>query len=154
MFLKRTFLLIGIGLATLTGCSVTSVESGNTNVSLSDEKINLNVKHADLISSFTDNEKYLNKDYLYELDTLDDEDNVNIIVTLDSEGLIDLYNQNSRGYKTVGDYASGNYAKNTSRSMDNDQAELIDLLMRENYIEEVSHTYKTLFNGFSANTTY
>ena len=57
MFLKRTFLLIGIGLATLTGCSVTSVDSGNTNISLSNEKINLNVKHADLISNFTDNEK-------------------------------------------------------------------------------------------------
>ena len=94
MNLKRTLLLFGIGIFALTGCSVEESNGGiNTNHSSSDEKISLNIHQADLIADITDNERYLNKDYLYDLVSLDDSDNVNIIVTLDDESLADLYNK-------------------------------------------------------------
>lgn len=155
MNLKRTLLLFGIGIFALTGCSVEESNGGiNTNHSSSDEKISLNIHQADLIADITDNERYLNKDYLYDLVSLDDSDNVNIIVTLDDESLADLYNKDSKRYKDLSSYATGDYASSIAKKMNYEQEVISKELIKENYINEVNHYFTTLLNGFSANTTY
>jgi hypothetical protein len=144
---------MGLGLVTLTGCTAkneSNLESdGKVNTSIS-----LNVKQADLIADITDNVKYLNKDYLYDLDSLDDDDNINVIITLAKDGLSDSYNANSKGYNSLGDYVASDYANSKIRGMKKEQNKLANELLENKFINDVNHSYTTLFNGFSANTTY
>ena len=152
MKLKRIFLIAGLGLLTLTGCSAEN--GGVSSTEKLNNSISLNVKQADLIADITDNEKYLNKDYLYEIDGLDNEDTINIIITLSKEGLADSFNSNSSRYSSLGDYANSNYASSKIREMKNEQTKFAKELLENDYINEVNHSYTTLFNGFSATTTY
>ena len=151
MKIKRMLMLFSLGLLTLTGCSTNSNQSdvGTT----SNDKISLNVHQADLIADITDNEKYLNKDLLYSVDTLDDSDSINIIITMDTTGLADKYSK-SKGYKTLGDYVNSNKSQSAIKQMSKDQEQLAEYLIDKDYINEVHHSYTTLFNGFSAQTTY
>ena len=91
-FMKK-FLLISMLLLLLTGCSNGSSVVTNEEEAEENNRISLNVTQADLIANITDNIKYLNKDLLHELDTLDDSDTVNVIVSLKSNGLVDAYNE-------------------------------------------------------------
>ena len=118
------------------------------------ERIKLNVEQSDLIASFTNNEKYLNKDLFKELNILDDEDSVNIIITLNDKGLMDSYGQNNYGFLTIGEFADSRYANSEIKTMAKDQEEVINELISKGYIESANHSYTTLFNGFSAKTTY
>ena len=153
MKLKRIFLIAGLGLLTLTGCSAENSDGVPSTEKLNNS-ISLNVKQADLIADITDNEKYLNKDYLYEIDGLDNEDTINIIITLSNEGLSDSFNSNSKGYSSLGDYANSNYANSKIRQMKNEQNKFAKELLENEYINKINHSYTTLFNGFSATTTY
>ena len=155
MKVKRTLLLMSMGILALTGCSVeNSKDEIKVNNPSKDEKISLNVHQADLIADITDNERYLNKEYLYDLVSLDDSDKINIIVTLDNEGLADLYNEDGRRFSSLSEYAKGSYANGIINEMNYDQELLSNQLIKERYINSVNHYYTTLFNGFSANTTY
>ena len=118
------------------------------------ERIKLNIEQSDLIASFTNNEKYLNKDLFKELNILDDEDLVNIIITLNDKGLMDSYGQNNYGFLTIGEFADSRYANSEIKTMAKDQEEVINELISKGYIESANHSYTTLFNGFSAKTTY
>ena len=154
MKVKRSLLLFSIGMLALTGCSVKD-SSGEVDISQSkNEKINLNIHHADLIADITDNEKYLNKKYLYDLVSLDDSDKINVIVTLDNEGLADLYNEDSRRFSSLSDYAGSSYANSIIKDMNLEQELLANNLIEDKFINSVNHYYTTLLNGFSANTTY
>ena len=119
-----------------------------------DETIRLNLQSLDLIADITDNEKYLNKDLFGELKGLDDNDNINIIVTLDKNGLIDSYSLDNKGYVTLGDYASSRKASASISDMNEKQQKLASELLDKKYINSVNHSYTTLLNGFSAETTY
>lgn len=152
-FMKK-FLLISMLLLLLTGCSNGSSVVTNEEEAEENNRISLNVTQADLIANITDNIKYLNKDLLHELDTLDDSDTVNVIVSLKSNGLVDAYNENQKGYSSLSEYANSNSVSKTIKSMVRDQETLINKLLSEKYINKVNHSYKTLFNGFSATTTY
>ncbi len=145
LFLLSLILLFGVA-------SCTAKEKNNT--SSDEEKISLNIQHADLIASMTDNEKYLNKDYLYDLEGLDDSDKVNVIISTKSISLLDRYNNNSRGYSTLSEYAGSSYAVSQAEKMLNEQNSLAEKLIEGKYINSVNHAYTTLINGFSASTTY
>ena len=80
MNFTKKILLLFLFVFLLTGCNngkevISTDEENNKN-----DKISLNVQQANLISSITDNIKYLNQDLLFKIDQLDDSDNVNIII--------------------------------------------------------------------------
>ena len=154
MRLKRALLLVGIGVFGLTSCNVENSDDNLNINNSSNEKISLNIHQTDLIADITDNEKYLNKNYLYDLVSLDDSDKINIIVTLDSGGLADEYNKNKGNYNSLSEYAEGSYATSLARQMNLEQDILSRELFKENFINNVNHKFTTLFNGFSAETTY
>lgn len=144
-------LLIILLLVFLTGCTASSQNSESEK---ENNKVSLNLSQANLIASITDNEKYLNDEYLYKLNTLDDSDKISVIITLKSNGLVDYYNNNHRGYSSLSSYSESKYATNKVDTMIKEQKNCIQNLMDQKYINEVNHTYTTLFNGFSAQTTY
>ncbi len=151
-FIKK-FLLVSVLALLLTGCSNGVIPDTNE---LNDEnnKISLNITQADLIASVTDNIKYLNKDLLYEINTLDDSDTVNVIISLKSAGIVDKYNENQKGFRTVSEYANSTSTTKEIKSMVKSQETMIEKLIDGGYINKVNHSYTTLFNGFSATTTY
>ena len=151
MKVKRLFMLSVLALLVLTGCSLNEKAESVTNES---EKQHLNITQADLIASITDNEKYLNPDLIYDLETLDESDSISVIITLDAEGVFDSYIENARGYDSVGTYATSNYGIYEKNKMIEKQKEVIESLKSSGLIEGVNHSYTTLFNGFSAQTTY
>ena len=149
-FIKK--ILVFVLLFLLVGCS-SNIGSLDETVS-ANEKVHLNIYQSDLIASITDNEKYLNKDLLYSIDMLDDKDVVNVIIELKGTGLVDDFNENNKGYLTLSEYAGSRYATKSINAMNASQKEMINTLIEAGYINEVKHTYTTLFNGFSATTTY
>ena len=100
------------------------------------------------------NVKYLNKDLLYSIDMLEDDDVVNVIISLKSTGLVDSYNDNNQGYRTLNEFASSRYATSSVKTMNAEQQAMVKTLIDGGYINEVKHNFTTLFNGFSATTTY
>ena len=147
LLLVMLFLLMVTGLIGCTG-DENSFDNDDS------ETIKLNLHSADLIADITDNEKYLNKDLLYELKGLDDNDKINVIITIDKTGILDTYNLDNKGYKTLSDYASSKKVGREINSMNDSQQELANELLAKNYINSVNHSYTTLLNGFSCETTY
>ena len=150
-FMRKCLALVLLVL--LTGCASNLGEQTNSQTD-ENEKIKLNVHQANLIASITDNEKYLNKDLFHKLDVLEDDDNINVIISLKSKGLSDYYNEDNRSYKTLSSFAAGSYARGLVRTMLAEQKELTADLIEKNYVESVNHSYTTLFNGISVTTTY
>lgn len=146
----KKLLLVSL-LVLLTGCSIGTKKVETEKES---EKISLNLTQADLIASITDNEKYLNEKNLYNLKTLDDSDNISVIITIKNEGLIDYYSNDDRGYSSISTYSESSYATNKVETMLKEQKNYAKELLEDKYINEVNHSYTTLFNGFSAKTTY
>lgn len=145
-----SIVLVVFALIGLISCT-TKEEEGSKQES---EKINLNIKNADIIASFTDNEKYLNKKYLFTINDLDDSDKVNIIVTLDQKGLLDSFNKNNKGFNSINEYSRDTYTINKQQKMHTAQVEFANKLIEEKLINKMNHSFTTLFNGFSAQTTY
>lgn len=148
---KRFLLIILLFISFLTTFGCTKEETIVNNLN---EKINLNIHNADLIANVTDNVKYFNQDLLYDLDGLEDSDKINIIVTLDETGLSDDYNNNHQGYRTLSEYANSKKVSSRVSSMTREQQKVSNELLDANLINSVNHSYTTLFNGFSATTTY
>ncbi len=153
MKVMRKLLLMLLFVVLLTGCGVCSTDGAHLNSAIK-EPINLNVLQADLIASITDNEKYLNKDLLYSVEGLCDDDKINIIVTIDEQSIVDSYNDNNRGYSTLSEYAGSRYVSSTVQKMNSEQQKIANELLKKNYINELNHSYTTVINGFSASTTY
>ncbi len=155
---KRLLIACIFSLCFVTGCSVASEnpsDSQDNNRPKDEEKVQyLNVTQADLISKVTGNEKYLNPDLLYDIERLEDTDKISVIFTLDANGTIDQYFDNNRGYSSIGEYASCDMAKEMTIDMLENQKDIANHLLELGYINEVKHSYTTLFNGFSAETTY
>ena len=150
-FIKKG--LVFVLLFLLVGCS-TKVKDENQEPINTNEKINLNIHQSDLIASITDNEKYLNKDLFHSIDMLEDDDLVNVIISLKSNGIVDNYNENNLGYNTLNEYATSRHATSNVKAMNAEQQAMINSLIELGYINEVKHNFTTLFNGFSATTTY
>ncbi|MBQ3253849.1 MAG: S8 family serine peptidase, partial [Acholeplasmatales bacterium] len=149
----KRYLLLGISsICLLAGCNV--AEKNSSTIVADEDKISLNINQADLIANVTDNAKYLNPNLLYDLETLDDSDSISAIVTLDREGLTAKYLKNSLGYKSVGEYAQSREAILDSYRMQAQQDALAKELLQKGLIDEVKHSYTTLFNGFSIKTNY
>ena len=153
MKVMRKLLLVLLLTVLLTGCGVCSSDGAHLNSAIK-EPINLNVLQADLIASITDNEKYLNKDLLYSVEGLADDDKINVIVTIDEQSIVGNFNDNNRGYSTLSEYAGSRYVSSTVKEMNNVQQKFANELLNKNYINEINHSYTTVINGFSASTTY
>ena len=139
----------------LTACTIE--ENGTTptqSANKEDNAIHLNLAEADLIANITDNEKYLNPDLLYDIDGLEDSDNIGIIVALETEGLADYYLEDSDGFDSIADFSKSSFGISETKQMHKNQQALADLLLKKGLINEVKHSYTTLLNGFSAQTTY
>lgn len=147
LVLSMLFVLLVSGCVACTG----DENSFNTN---DDETIKLNLMSADLIADITDNERYLNKDLLYDIKGLDKDDKINIIVTIDKNGLIDSYNTDNKGYETLNEFAGSRKASSEVSKMTNEQEKFANELLEKKYINSINHSYTTLLNGFSAETTY
>ncbi len=150
---KRFMLILVLIFSLVTFVSCTSVEQAEIDNKLN-EKISLNVEQADLIASITDNEKYLNKDLLYSLEKLEDDDKINLIITIKSKGLMDYYEEDSEGYNTLSEYLNSRSVTSVVKKMVSDQKNLATELIGKDYISKMNHSYTTLFNGFSVTTTY
>ena len=150
-FIRKS--LVFVLLFLLAGCSTNLGGQKEENVDTT-KKIHLNINQADLIASFTDNEKYLNKNLLNSIDVLDDDDLVNVIISLKSTGLVDRFNENNKGYLTLSEYANSRIAAKSIKEMTLDQQEVINTLVEGDYVNKINHTYTTILNGFSATTTY
>ena len=123
----------------LVGCS-TNLGNENQESIDTNEKVHLNIKQADLIANITDNEKYLNKNLLHSIDMLEDDDLVNIIISLKSTGLVDRFNENNRGYLTLSEYANSRSAVTNVNQMNAEQSKMMETLLSEKYINEVKHS--------------
>lgn len=150
--IRRIISLFAVSLCLLTSCGVAKNDGSGSSLKADSQR--LNISQADLIAQITDNEKYLNPNLLYDVKGLDDSDKIGVIVTLDSDGVADSYFTNSRGYKSVGDYALSGAGAEEADAMIRNQKALADFLLKKGLIEEINHSYTTLFNGFSAQTTY
>lgn len=150
---KRFILILVLIFSLVTFVSCSSVEQAEITNKLN-EKISLNVEQADLIASITDNEKYLNKDLLYSLDKLEDDDKINLIITMESKGLMDYYENDSQGYNTLSEFLNSRSVSSVVKNMISDQKNLANELIGKDYISKMNHSYTTLFNGFSVTTTY
>ncbi|MDE7101030.1 MAG: S8 family serine peptidase, partial [Anaeroplasmataceae bacterium] len=102
----------------------------------------------------TTNEKYLNPNLLYDVERLEDDDQIGVIITLDNAGLADTYFNKTGVYESIGAYAASSTGKALSSEMIKNQETLAKHLLDSGYIESVNHNYTTLLNGFSATTTY
>ena len=87
-FIKKA--LVFVLLFLLVGCSTKLTEENQEQVD-ADNKISLNVYQSDLIASITDNEKYLNKDLLYSIDMLEDDDEEDLAVDISNDIIDGLY---------------------------------------------------------------
>lgn len=155
--IKRLFILCTLFLGVLTSCGVSNKNDDTTKVKQEEAKEqvqHLNVTQAELISKITDNEKYLNPNLLYDVERLEDDDQIGIIVTLDNAGLADTYFNKTGVYESIGAYAASSTGKALSSEMIKNQETLAKHLLDSGYIESVNHNYTTLLNGFSATTTY
>ena len=63
-------------------------------------------------------------------------------------------NTDNKGCLTLSEYANSRHATKSINTMNASQKAMINTLIEAGYINEVKHTYTTLFNGFSASTTY
>ena len=88
MKLKRLFLMSISALCLLTSCNLSNSKTENK-----EDKTRLNIMQSDLIAKFTGNKDYLNKDLLIDIKTLDDNDQVGVIVTLDKKGIMYSHQQ-------------------------------------------------------------
>ena len=150
----RRIVLMLVFLLLLVSCVNSSTNVNTDNNKITNEKISLNIEQADLIASITDNEKYLNKDLLYSVDKLDNNDKINLIVTLENKGLMDYYDEDSKGYDSLSSYLNSRTADSLAKNMIKDQNKFANELLEKNYISKMNHSYTTLFNGFSVTTTY
>ena len=150
-FIRKS--LVFLLLFLLVGCSTNLGDEKEDDVN-TNEKVHLNIQQADLIASFTDNEKYLNKNLLNKIDILEDDDLVNVIISLKSTGLVDRFNENNKGYLTLSEYANSRVAAKSIEQMSLDQNQVMNALLEGNYVNSIKHSYTTLLNGFSATTTY
>lgn len=152
---KKISMLMLICLLLLTGCGVSNGNEsiGTTNTG-KDTTTRLNVTQANLIADVTENSKYLDKTLLAKVRGLEDNDKVGVIITLEENGLLDSYQSNCRGYDSLATYTNGNYAKGEASKMLSAQEEMANKLIEANLISNVKHSYTTLLNGFSAETTY
>lgn len=154
-FKKKLTMLIFTALIALTGCSTSSEKNNSSNdVANKDTSTRLNISQANLIADVTENAKYLDKSLLANIKGLSDSDKVGVIITLDDKGLLDSYQEDSMGYYDLAGYTNGSYAKRASKKMLDEQQEAADKLIKANLITNVKHSYTTLLNGFSAQTTY
>ena len=152
---KKLSLLMLTALIALTGCSTSSGKDAvNNGVSDKNTSTRLNVSQAKLIADVTENAKYLDKSLLANIKGLQDSDKIGVIITLDDEGLLDSFEDDPKGYFDLATYTNGTYAKKLSKSMENAQNEMANKLFEANLISGVKHSYTTLLNGFSAETTY
>ena len=150
----RKIIIILVFILTLISCANCSSKEDAKISNKINEKISLNVQQADLIASITNNEKYLNKDLLYSIDKLDDDDNINLIITLESKGLMDYYDDDSKGYNSLSEYLNSRSVSSIIKNMVADQKDFANELIGKDYISKMNHSYTTLFNGFSVTTTY
>ena len=79
---------------------------------------------------------------------------INIIVTLSKNGLADSYNNSNHGYDSLSEYVNTITVSSEIAEMTSEQDELASELLKKKLISKVNHSYTTLFNGFSATTTY
>ncbi len=150
IFKKVLILTLFLLVVILNGCKETSTDQ----ISQEEQKISLNLQQADLIAKFTDNEKYLNKDLLYDISKLEDDDNISIIVTMNENALSKLYNEDDKGYRSLTEYANSDEGTRLANLLKEEQQILANELIDKKYINSKNHNYVTLLNGFSAQTTY
>ena len=149
MKFKRLFLTSITALCLLTSCSVAKNSGEDSN-----GRTKLNIAQSNLISEFTGNDKYINKNYLNKVNKLNDKDNVGVIVTLSDEGILDAYSRDTKGTADINEYVSKGYANKQMQIMSSEQGRIIDKMRSEGLIDEVTHNYSTLLNGFAVETTY
>ena len=150
-FFKRFSFLFTFSLLLLAGCATNS--NDNVNVK-NDSTTHLNISQAKLIANATDNMKYMNPNLLSKVDDLADDDNVSVIFSMDNNSLADDFFAYSRGYDSISEYVSSEYGEKKAKRYLENQNELIESLQSRGLIDEVKYNYTTLFNGFSAKTSY
>lgn len=148
-----TFIFL-ISLVTLCACS--NVNNDNSNVindNLNSQKLNifksdLKLTQEQVLSQIKAEHLLENKGYL-------DDDELVVLVTLDTKALIDVYNNSyADSVNTVSDFVNSESGKKQARLINQEQTVLIDLLQEKNLIERVEYRYNTIINAVAVKTTY
>ncbi len=94
-------------------------------------------------------------EYLLENDGYKSDDEIIVMVALESQSLLDHYLDNYQGkYKSVGDFASSSAGKSIIKSIEVAQNELINRLNGLGLIHEVTATYNTIINAVAVRINY
>ena len=150
--LVMTFIFL-IGLVTLCACS--NVETNNSNISDINNPQKLNIFKSDLKLTQEQVLSQIKAEHLLENKGYLDDDELVVLVTLDTEALIDVYNNNyAESVNTVSEFAKTEMGKKQAKLINQEQTVLIDLLQEKNLIKRVEYQYSTIINAVAVKTTY
>ena len=150
--LVMTFIFL-IGLVTLCACS--NVETNNSNISDINNPQKLNIFKSDLKLTQDQVLSQIKAEHLLENKGYLDDDELVVLVTLDTEALIDVYNNNyAESVNTVSEFAKTEMGKKQAKLINQEQTVLIDLLQEKNLIKRVEYQYSTIINAVAVKTTY
>lgn len=93
-------------------------------------------------------------EYLIENNGYNDDDEVVLIVGVDGDSLIEVYNYGGTGEDSVADYANSFSGVMQSQKIARTQKSVLNALKSKNLVDKVVYSYDTALNGFAIQTTY
>ncbi len=147
--------LSAVTVASIASCSNnTHVDKTDTNTTDSDSSNELRVIKTDGQLDNASKQNMIKAEYLIKNNGYKDSDEINVIITLEGESMIDLYNQIGTNYNSVSDFYNSSLGSSKNSTIIYKQNKLIDSLYNKGLIKSVNQTYTTILNGFSVKTTY
>ncbi len=151
---KLTFVtLSALAISTVASCS----NNSKTNLNNSDDTSSSNKLRVSLTDGTLDSasqQNMIKAEYLVENNGYKDSDEINVIVTMENSSMLELYKQMGTGYDSVSDFYNSSIGSIKNQTILNDQNRLIEKLLKNDLISEVTQTYTTILNGFAVKTTY
>ncbi len=161
LFKKLTYLSLGaVTLFSVASCQSNTInsskaDSNTTNNNSNDNSSNeLRVIKTDGQLDNASKQNMIKAEYLIKNNGYKDSDEINVIITMEDDSLLDLYNQYGTRYSSVSEFYNSSLGASKNSTLVYKQNKLIDTLYKKGLIKEVNQTYTTILNGFSVRTTY
>ena len=156
---KLTYLSLGaVTVFSVASCQSNSItnkaDSDTNNNSSTDSSNELRVIKTDGQLDNASKQNMIKAEYLIKNNGYKDSDEIDVIITMEDESLLDLYNQYGTRYSSVSEFYNSSLGSSKNSTIIYKQNKLIDSLYSKGLIKEVNQTYTTILNGFSVRTTY
>ena len=152
---KKISILSLTALAAILVTSCSSNSNGNNNSTKEENNSDsLRVTLTDGKLSDASRQNMIKAEYLIKNEGYKDSDEVNVIVTLNSSSMMDMFSSYGNTYDSVSDYCNSPKGIIKKRDLDIEQNKIINELIAKGYFDSVDQTYSTVLNGFSVKTTY